>query len=403
MKKLFSIILTLSLLMGLASVATATAVEIKVTVDGEALLFDVPPMIIQGRTMVPVRGVLEALGATVEWEGTTQTVTAVKEDITITMEIGKSYLTVNEETVQLEVPTTLEGDRTLAPVRPVVEGLNAVVEWDAGNQAVVITTQEKKVSYTDELKQIPADISVYYKTVDQLQLPLQVFLPEDFQEDKQYPTVIAIHGGAWASFKETPVEWDGGWMGNTAKHYAKKGYVGIVFSYRDLQFGGEANVGNLIADCRDALSYIAKEYSFVDKNDILLMGDSSGAHLALCLAMGLPDGEELALPIQKVAAYNPVTHCGEGMWSYCAKEPKPYSPADNIKKVDANILVMHGTKDAVVNIEESRSFVEQMEKAGNRISLIEIPEADHAFILFGYMAKDEDIVAALDMTDAYFE
>ena len=113
-------------------------------------------------------------------------------------------------------------------------------------------------------------------------------------------------------------------------------------------------------------------------------------------------GEELVLDIRKVAAYNPVSNCGEGMWSYCAEEPAQDSPMDNMKKVDAKILVMHGTKDSVVSVEDSRSFVEKMAAAGNEISMIEIPEADHAFILFGYMAKDEDIVAALDQTDAYF-
>lgn len=166
MKKLFRIILILSLLMGLASVAVANPAEIKVTVDGKALTFDVPPMIIQGRTMVPVRGVLEALGATVKWEGTTQTVTAVKEDITVTMEIGKSYLTVNGKTVQLEVPPTLEGNRTLAPVRPVAESLNAAVDWNGETQTVVITTQESKGSYTDGLTQTPTETGISDKTVD---------------------------------------------------------------------------------------------------------------------------------------------------------------------------------------------------------------------------------------------
>ena len=64
---------------------------------------------------------------------------------------------------------------------------------------------------------------------------------------------------------------------------------------------------------------------------------------------------------------------------------------------------MHGTADVIVDIEDSRIFVAEMKKVGNNISLIEIPEARHAFILFGYTSKEEDVVKALELTDGYFD
>ena len=258
------------------------------------------------------------------------------------------------------------------------------------------------MSYVDMLNNKKADISVFYKTIGNLQLPLQVFLPDDFDEKRQYHTVIAIHGGGWNSLKETPVNWDGDWMANNAKYYAQKGYIGIVFSYRDLFFEPNGDVGDLINDCYDALQYIADEFSFVDLKNVVIMGDSAGGHLALCIAMHLPDGRRPAIEATKMVVYNPVTDCVSDKWSYCAVNATKYSPIHNIKHIDAEILIMHGTVDTVVSIEDSRLFADKMKSAGNRVSMIEIPDANHAFILFGYTAKEEDVIRNLKLTDEYF-
>ncbi|MBE7024243.1 MAG: steryl acetyl hydrolase [Ruminococcaceae bacterium] len=257
-------------------------------------------------------------------------------------------------------------------------------------------------NYTEFLNSKTADISVFYKTVEHLKLPLQVFLPDNFDENCKYKTVIAIHGGGWRSLKETPDNWNGGWMANNAKYYARKGYVGIVFSYRDLEFGTSNGVGKLIEDCKDALNYMAEKFLFIDRQNVLLMGDSAGGHLALCLCMGLLEGEKPVLKPGKIAAYNPVTDCVCEKWSYCASDAVKYSPLDNTKLVDAEILVMHGTADDVVSIDDSRFFVEKMKEKGNNISLVEFPDANHAFILFGYTAEEKNILKALKITDQYF-
>lgn len=258
------------------------------------------------------------------------------------------------------------------------------------------------MSYTEKLTNIKADISAFYKDVDGLKLPLQVFLPLDYHQEKVYPTVIAIHGGGWNSLTETPVDWDGGWMANTVKYYQQKGYVGIVFSYRDVTICPDG-VGGILEDCRDAMAYIAKHFSFVDPENIVLMGDSAGGHLSLCLAMNLPDNTPCALMPQKIAAYNPVTDCVSGFWSYCAEDGKLYSPIHHPTKISADILVMHGLSDSVVSIEDSRIFTKKMKEAGNDITLLEIPDAEHAFILFGYTNSEEHILEALRITDKHFD
>ena len=258
------------------------------------------------------------------------------------------------------------------------------------------------MTYADKLKAKKADISVFYKSVGDLKLPLNVYLPDGFKENKKYKCVIAIHGGGWTSLKKTPDNWDGGWMAGNVKYYAEKGYVGIVFSYRDIRYTKDCHAGLLLQDCCDAIKYISDNFSFADVKGGVIMGDSAGGHLALCLAMGLGCGADGLILPEKIAAYNPVTDCVCDKWNYLAAEPLKYSPLHNIKKAEGKILVMHGNRDDVVDINDSITFTEKMKKAGNDIELIEVADAKHAFILFGYTAKEEDVLVALKRTDEHF-
>lgn len=114
--------------------------SIKVLLNGNKIDFaDVAPQIINDRTMVPLRAIFEALGATVEWDDTTKTVTAVKGDVTIKMTIGADSFMRNDETVSLDSPATIVDSRTLVPVRAIAESFGLAVGWIAETKTVTIT------------------------------------------------------------------------------------------------------------------------------------------------------------------------------------------------------------------------------------------------------------------------
>lgn len=140
-KKLMCSLLSLLLIFSTFSAITVIAAEeIRVVLDGQELYFDVPPQLINNRTMVPMRKIFEAMGASVEWEGTTQTINAKKNDVTITMQIDNKTIVVNGKEIVLDVPPQLVDNRTLVPARAVAESLNAKVDWDGNNQIVNINT-----------------------------------------------------------------------------------------------------------------------------------------------------------------------------------------------------------------------------------------------------------------------
>ena len=113
--------------------------EIKVTVDGEVLTFDQPPIIENGRTLVPLRAIFEAMGAEVGWDEESQTVTSVMGDIAISLQIGSDTLYRNGEEITLDVPAQIVGGRTLVPARAVAESFGATVDWDDVTRTVIIT------------------------------------------------------------------------------------------------------------------------------------------------------------------------------------------------------------------------------------------------------------------------
>lgn len=133
----------LSLLLGVLLIASLpnsviAAQPIDVTLNGEHLQFDVPPILENGRVLVPFRAIFEALDTTVNWDGTTKTVTATKGSDTVKLTVGKNVAYKNGSGVELDVPAKVVKGRTLVPVRFVSEALGAEVEWDTQNRMVRI-------------------------------------------------------------------------------------------------------------------------------------------------------------------------------------------------------------------------------------------------------------------------
>ena len=112
--------------------------EISVLLDGRVLLFDVPPRIVNNRTMVPLRVIFEELGASIVWNNDTRTVTATKDDTVISLTIGDASPTINGQPVTIDQPMFAVNGRTFVPLRFIAEAFGVKVDYING--AVHITT-----------------------------------------------------------------------------------------------------------------------------------------------------------------------------------------------------------------------------------------------------------------------
>ncbi len=110
-----------------------------VSVNGQTNTIDVPPQIIGSRTMVPLRFMGDALGATVTWNGSTQTVTYTLGSTNLVLQIGQTQAQLNGQTVAMDVPPTIVDSRTLVPASFISQELGYSVQWDAQDRKVTIT------------------------------------------------------------------------------------------------------------------------------------------------------------------------------------------------------------------------------------------------------------------------
>lgn len=136
-KRILVLLLTgIFLLAGSGAAAAAPTVN----VDGTQLIFDVPPVVEDGRTLVPLSAIFKALGAEVQWDGSTQTVTATKAGTEIKLVLGQATAYKNGSPVTLSVPAKSISNRTMVPLAFVSDALGAQVGWDNSTQTASITT-----------------------------------------------------------------------------------------------------------------------------------------------------------------------------------------------------------------------------------------------------------------------
>ena len=138
MKKVLSMLLVVIMTMSMISVTSVMASDINVTIDGKVQSYDVMPVIENGRTLVPMRAIFEALGAEIKWDDATKTVTGTKGDVSVVLTIGNTLAKVNGNEVTLDVPAKIVSDRTMVPVRFISESLGCNVGWDDTTKTVII-------------------------------------------------------------------------------------------------------------------------------------------------------------------------------------------------------------------------------------------------------------------------
>jgi hypothetical protein len=116
----------------------ASAQEIQVYVDGRPMHFDVPPTAVQGRVLVPLRGVFEQLGATVDFDARTQHIVAVRGSQSVELALGSRQARVNDAPKLLDVAAFTINGRTMVPLRFVSESLGATVQWVEASRTILI-------------------------------------------------------------------------------------------------------------------------------------------------------------------------------------------------------------------------------------------------------------------------
>lgn len=141
MKKFIALFTTL--LVSAIISCTAYANDTSIEIDGKVLNSDVQPQMVNNRLMVPVRTIFEGVGAKVDWDADSGTVTGTMTSTTVIMHIDSNIVSVNGVETTMDAAPFIMDNRTFAPARYVAESFGLDVEWDSENSVVRISTPEQ--------------------------------------------------------------------------------------------------------------------------------------------------------------------------------------------------------------------------------------------------------------------
>ena len=169
-RRFFASTLAAIFILGLAPTAVYANDSIGVSIDGQEVIFDGQgPVIVDGRTLVPVRGVFEQLGFEVDWYGYNRQAILKSDDYLIIIIIDSAIFTANDVSHTLDVPVQIIGGSTMLPIRAVLESVGYYAEWDGGTGTILISSelvvvQEQMVPLIGDIPDYIAIRSVQYST-----------------------------------------------------------------------------------------------------------------------------------------------------------------------------------------------------------------------------------------------
>lgn len=224
-----------------------------------------------------------------------------------------------------------------------------------------------------------------------------LYLPASNPSGARRPAVVIIHGGGWT----------GGDKGaareiNIGTNLALNGYVGLSINYvlaSTNKSEAKATWPQNLHDCMTAVRWLRKnaERLQVDPARIGVIGGSAGGHLAAMLAvLGEKDGLD---PKGPYGEFSCRVKCAVDLYGPADLSDRPHltmlgksreeapglyraaSPVTYVDKSDPPILIMHGTADKTVPVEQSKQFAAKLKEAGARHELVIVEGAPHTFHL----------------------
>ncbi|MDI6860430.1 MAG: stalk domain-containing protein [Caldisericia bacterium] len=388
--------------------------------NNEKFIIDSPPLIIKGRTLVPIRFITEILGGKVFWNGSEKRVDinidTLKGVVKISFFINSNYYFVNDKKLLLDVPPIIISGRTYVPLRVFVEALNYKIEWipdqnkikiisinlnsDYDNDSLTIKEEykfmfnplKKDTDGNGLIDYVEANLgknikNITYKKVEGVELKFDIYYPNF--ANSLLPCIVYIHGGAWVSGSKENIR-------NNPEFHMFRNFGFIVVSI-DYRLAPQYKFPAQIEDSKSAIRFLRKESEKfgIDINKIGAFGTSAGGHLVSLLGTtdstnGFDVGENLLYSsrVNFVIDYFGPTDLSRmpnknGLipifGSIDENNLLKYSPIYYVSKDDPPFLIIHGEKDDAVPIEQSEILYNALLKEGILVKFIRVKNGGHGF------------------------
>ena len=143
---LLSLLLILNTLTTVFAVGTAITLQVDsntINIGSRSVTINTAPVIINGRTLIPVRGVGEAMGGNVDWNDDTKTVTITLGSNKVEMTVDSKTAYFNNKAQTLDVAPVVLNSRTMLPARFIAESFGFDVNWDNDTKTISITPRQE--------------------------------------------------------------------------------------------------------------------------------------------------------------------------------------------------------------------------------------------------------------------
>ncbi|KAB2336744.1 copper amine oxidase N-terminal domain-containing protein [Cytobacillus depressus] len=258
---------------------------ITVTLDGKKINFDVPPEIKDGRVLVPFRAIFEAFGAYVQFDQSTKVVSSTKDDQMIELKVNSKLAYVNETEQKLDVPPLILNGRTLVPLRFIGENFNGQVDWNSSTKQVTIRTnsssQPKPEPPSKPEKVIPVFLNNVELSLDtppinlnnRIYVPLESFLDEmgnDIERARYDDEIyITMDGASITMFvNQNHAEVNGKYVTTNDYPIFHNGTIYAPVRYITDLFGGSVNITPGTSEVRITINRSKLRSSFLEKEAV---------------------------------------------------------------------------------------------------------------------------------------
>ena len=274
---------------------------------------DVTPIIVDDRTLVPVRFIAESLGMDVGYNDSTRTVTLSGNGYIVNMTLDKSEYTINDIPFEMDVPAQVVNDRTLIPLRVIAESIGKKVEWDADNRLIYIGSVQfydkaNAAKYAAALKNGKEEDQKIIETTVPTEEP-------DLLATADYTEYTDSNNVAWKMYINEDyekynigdkLEWAGTKKpGELANIAVAQGTNGKVMHFEDSTKGNRNAIYNLpykmngtvrieldwkVGECTGGQSYGELRFADSSKNTFFALKTQKGAELQYSANGGIANG-----------------------------------------------------------------------------------------------------------------
>lgn len=363
----------------------------------------VKPFIENGRTLVPLRFISENFGAKVSYEQKTKMITIVYNEKKINFFVdSKKYIIDDKEQADLEVETKIVAGRTLIPLRALVTAMGKEVFWDERGIIVIsdvkdifnLATDDEMIDqllgYINPVKDtvntgninnsLPFKVEDTEKVKTELMeyksegnIKAKVYYPLDWKNTDSRPVVLFIHGGGWSgdNFDQFKIH---------SQYFALRGIVAITATHR-LIGRDKVKVDVCIEDVADAVKWVRNnaEKLGIDKDKVVVAGGSSGGQLSLSTELF---GED---PLQKpnlLVLFNPAINIDSIKFKPIFQTQEVIEKYDTIAHIKSNMppqLILHGEIDPLVPLDYIQKYIDACKALNNDCELVVYKDASHSF------------------------